>query len=221
MFHKEILKPETFALLESIMQHEVFDAFTLTGGTALALRLAHRYSDDLDLWTMNTGFMYGGSLRAAVHREIKKLITCEQRINDPLRSVFVVNETFKIDFILDQTPPIAPMDTQNGIRMFSLQDIAALKIDAVAGYAPRHNRKDFHDIYTFLSENIFSLSEMFGFFEEREGKHNFLDVLKNFLQNMALADHSGNPRLICGEELDWQKTKEYLKDAVRECIKNG
>jgi hypothetical protein len=200
------------------MQNPAFESFALTAGTALALRLNHRYSDDLDLWTSDISFLYGGEVRVNVEREIRRLAKCEHRINNPLRSVFIVNENFKIDFILDQTRAIAPPDIQDGIRMFSLQDIAALKIDAVAGYKPRHDKKDFFDIYTFLKNNLFSLREMFNFFEQREGESNFLDVLKNFLYNMELADHSRDPRLTSGEQWDWLRVKAELKLAVRECI---
>jgi hypothetical protein len=119
---------------------------------------------------------------------------------------------------LDQTPFIAPIDEQEGIRMFSLQDIAALKIDVVAGYNPRHDKKDFFDIYILLKRNIFSMKEMFSFFEQREGEHNFLDVLKNFLYNMELADQSRNPRLIDNAIFDWLKIKTELKETVRNCI---
>jgi hypothetical protein len=200
------------------MNNAIFKSFALTAGTALALRLAHRYSDDLNLWTAEASFMYGGEVRINVEHEIKKTVKCEHRINDPLRSVFTINKDFKIDFILDQTPFIAPMDEQEGIRMFSLQDIAALKIDAVAGYKPRHDKKDFFDIYTLLVKDIFSLKEMFSFFEQREGKNNFLDVLKNFLYNMELADQSKNPKLINNETFDWLTIKTALKTQIRHCI---
>jgi hypothetical protein len=200
------------------MQKQLFNSFALTAGTALALRLAHRCSEDLDLWTTDIDFMYGGVLRTSVEREIKKMTKCEHRINDPLRSVFIVNQTFKVDFILDETPLIAPIDVQDGIRMFSLQDIAALKLDAVAGYAPRRDKKDFFDLYTLVRKNIFSLRKIFSFFEQREGKSNFFDVLKNFLYNIDLADTSANPRLATGENFDWQNIKAYLKQVVRACI---
>ena len=102
--------------------------------------------------------------------------------------------------------------------MFSLQDIAALKIDAVAGYKPRHDKKDFFDIYTLLKDNLFSFQEMFYFFEQREGENNFLDVLKNFLYNMELADHSKEPRLTNGLKLNWKGVQSELKRFVIDCI---
>ena len=215
MLHKKILDSKALALLESIMQNKTFDSFALTAGTALALRLAHRYSDDLDLWTTNIEFLYGGQLRKNVEHEMRMIANCERRVNDAMRSVFVVNDTFKIDFILDQTPYIATVSIQEGLRLFSLQDIAALKIDAVAGYAPRHNKKDFFDIYSLLVEGIFSLTEMFSFYEQREGKSDLFDVLKNLLVNMELADSSNNPRLIGGQAFNWSGVKNYFKNAVR------
>jgi hypothetical protein len=139
-------------------------------------------------------------------------------VNDALRSVFVVNNTFKIDFILDQTPTIALTSVQEGVRMFSLQDIAALKINATAGYAPRFNKKDFFDIYTLLVEGVFSLTEMFTFFEQREGKNNLFDVFKNLLYNMESADKSKNPRLTDNRNFDWDTVKEYLKNEVKKTV---
>ena len=58
----------------------------------------------------------------------------------------------------------------------------------------------------------------FHFFEQREGKSNFFDVLKNFLMNMDAADKSKDPKLIRNGTFDWKQVKTRLKEKVRECV---
>ncbi len=51
MLHLEAVQPGTLGLLKSIMQNPYLKNFNLVGGTALALQLGHRISEDIDLFT--------------------------------------------------------------------------------------------------------------------------------------------------------------------------
>lgn len=53
MLHKstDIILPETFRLLQTLMKDPELNSFFLVRGTALALPLGHRLSVDLDLFT--------------------------------------------------------------------------------------------------------------------------------------------------------------------------
>ena len=48
-----IIKPETFTLIQELQSLDVLKEFYLVGGTALALKLGHRNSIDIDLFTQN------------------------------------------------------------------------------------------------------------------------------------------------------------------------
>ena len=53
MLYKNVVPDEAYRLLKEIMQDEKFNDFVLVGGTSLALRIGHRKSIDLDLFTKN------------------------------------------------------------------------------------------------------------------------------------------------------------------------
>ena len=50
MLHTEAVEPGTLSLLTELMAAPALHAFSLVGGTALALRYGHRNSVDLDLF---------------------------------------------------------------------------------------------------------------------------------------------------------------------------
>ena len=51
MLHKETVSLSTLNLLNKLMGDECLSAFTLVGGTSLALQIGHRVSVDLDLFS--------------------------------------------------------------------------------------------------------------------------------------------------------------------------
>ena len=51
MLHKETVESRTLELLKRLQDEPLLSSFNLVGGTALALRIGHRKSIDLDLFT--------------------------------------------------------------------------------------------------------------------------------------------------------------------------
>ena len=51
MLHKETVESRTLELLKRLQAEPLLSSFNLVGGTALALRIGHRKSVDLDLFT--------------------------------------------------------------------------------------------------------------------------------------------------------------------------
>jgi hypothetical protein len=51
MLHLETVAPETLDLIRKLMQEKCLKHFKLVGGTALALKLGHRTSVDIDLFS--------------------------------------------------------------------------------------------------------------------------------------------------------------------------
>ncbi|MCB0556060.1 MAG: nucleotidyl transferase AbiEii/AbiGii toxin family protein [Phaeodactylibacter sp.] len=54
MLHKgdNIILPETLSLLSRLQKDPMLNQFFLVGGTALAMQIGHRYSVDLDFFTL-------------------------------------------------------------------------------------------------------------------------------------------------------------------------
>jgi predicted nucleotidyltransferase component of viral defense system len=157
--HYHTVSKQLLGCLQKLMANAVFDDFVLVGGTALSLQLGHRISIDIDLFTAN-GY---GSMNL---EEIKNALTTDFPYTESLETlkdrnlgytVYIGNnkaEKVKLDmFYTDDF--IAPVVLQDGLRLASLQDIAAMKMQAIVN---SKRKKDFWDIHEFLE--LFTLEEL-------------------------------------------------------------
>ena len=153
--HLEAVPANLLALIRQLMEAPDLHDFFLVGGTALALQIGHRQSVDCDLFT--TDAFNAGALAQSLHEDFslteamvsKNSITC--RIGD-----------IKTDLIAHRYPLIEPLTTVESIRMASLADIAAMKLNAIAN---RGSKKDFWDIHALL--NHLSFDEMLSSFQQK------------------------------------------------------
>lgn len=149
MLRKEAVEAGTLDLIKKMMADSAFQDFNLVGGTALALMIAHRKSIDIDLFTTKdfTSHEIANHL-ASTYNAVS--------IHSIKNGVFCFVNNIKIDVLAHQYPLVGEIVIFDEIRMISLQDIAAMKLNAIYDNGTRP--KDFVDIYALL-EN-FSLDEM-------------------------------------------------------------
>ncbi|MBQ6307259.1 MAG: nucleotidyl transferase AbiEii/AbiGii toxin family protein [Bacteroidales bacterium] len=197
MLHYETIAPATRELLNKLMSDDRLQDFILVGGTSLALQLGHRLSVDLDLFT-NTDFNED-SLRSYLEQ------------NYQFQADFMERSTVKgeidgvqIDCIAHCYPWLKPCMQDNGWRLAQLEDIAAMKLNAIAGNGTRI--KDFIDM-AYLS-SVFSLEQMLGFYEQKyhsntlmplKGLIFFDDINKD--EPVYMAD---------GKPLQWKRIEKRL-----------
>lgn len=143
MLHKETVTKDTLDLIRKFMRDEELAQFQLVGGTALALRIGHRLSIDIDLFT-DKPFQARKLLK---HLEKKHEVELNE-IGENMILCMINN--VKVDLIAHQYPNVRPIQNVNGIRMASMEDIAAMKINAIDNSGSRI--KDFYDIYYLLRE---------------------------------------------------------------------
>ena len=130
--------------------------FTLYGGTALALRLAHRRSVDFDFFT-GASFSAGRLLdqvaylrRAKVRQREPNTLTCSvQRVGSIRLSYFG-------DLSLGQVDP-AEVAQGPMINVASLRDLAGTKLSIIT---QRAEAKDYIDIHALLTGARLPLAEM-------------------------------------------------------------
>jgi len=157
--HYETISKPLLDCLKKLMAHTAFNDFVLVGGTALSLQLGHRMSVDIDLFTANAY----GSLNL---EEIKNALTTTFSYIENLETLNERNigytvhigsnqaEKIKLDlFYTDNF--IAPIVQQDGLRLASIQDIAAMKMQAIVN---SKRKKDFWDIHELLEH--FALEEL-------------------------------------------------------------
>lgn len=204
MLHKShhIVSPDTFSLIQQLQALPELNGFYLVGGTALALQLGYRNSIDIDLFTQSdfdsqqlSSFLKTHFNEVQIDYEGKR--TCLSRINK-----------IKVDFITHPYPYIHPPITEEGITFLSKEDIAAMKLNAIANSGQR--LKDFIDIY-FLLEH-FSIKDMLGFFEIKYPGTNPLVALKAVSYFGDIDENIDPPKLV--KRLPLKKIKDRITKAV-------
>jgi predicted nucleotidyltransferase component of viral defense system len=182
------------------MNESIFDEFVLVGGTALALKLGHRNSIDIDLFG-----------KASVNDlEFSPMLSDFGNLQliqkSPRILIYTLNE-IKIDFVDYHYDWIKPYEIIEGIRISSIEDIAAMKLSAIAG---RGSKKDFFDIHKLLT--YFSLREMIEMYTRKFPDGSEFLVLKS-LTYFNDANNQPNPVLL--ENQDWSKVKIKIISEVQ------
>lgn len=156
MLQTQTVEAGTLDLIKTLMNDAEFSAFNLVGGTALSLMIGHRKSIDIDLFT-NRDF---DSKLLAAH--LSSHYPAEE-INCFKNGILCFIGNVKVDLIAHQYPIVNPLILEEGIRMLSMEDIAAMKLNAILNNGSR--LKDFIDMY-FLLERI-PLSKMTSGFVQK------------------------------------------------------
>ena len=136
MLHTQTVAPQTLGLLKQLEAEPRLAAFNLAGGTALALYLGHRVSVDLDLFTPES--FDAGELEAFLSQRYG--FQTAFRRPDTLKGMI---DGVKIDCIAHKYAYLRQPYAESGIRLYSIEDIVAMKLSAIADDGSR--LKDFVD----------------------------------------------------------------------------
>lgn len=204
MLHLKTVHQETFAMLQDLASQENLRGFSLAGGTGLALLLGHRISVDLDFFT-NSKFDSRELFETL--RDVYDVSNCSQSSNSLSLSVKFQSETIKVDFLRHNYPLVQPVQVLDGVTIFSMADIAAMKLNAIAN---RGAKKDFYDIHALL--DYFSIQDLFEFFERKYQQLNSFTVVKSLVY---FADADLQPEPISLQNVNWRDVKENLRNQLR------
>ena len=205
MLYKETVERATFDLLINLMQDARLKNFNLAGGTALALYIGHRKSIDLDLFTTD-GF------------DVKKM---EEYLIDKydFKSSYLEQNTLKgtinnvkIDCITYDYPYLEKPFLAGDIRLYSIKDIGAMKLSAIADNGTR--LKDFIDV-AFLSSTL-SLAEMLSAYEMKFPNSNPIRPLKGltYFQDINFLE----PIQMINGTFKWDKIERRLHEMIEKTI---
>ncbi len=204
MLQLKTVHKETFVLLKELMSQNILQGFTLAGGTALALQIGHRISVDLDFFTSST---FDSNELFENLRNLYKVSGGAPSVNSLSLFIKQRNDNIKIDLLRHNYPVLRPVRVIETIRISSLEDIAAMKLNAIVN---RGAKKDFYDIHALL--NYFSIRDLLGFFENKYKQQNSLIVLKSLVY---FADADLEPRPISLVNVTWDEIKENIKKKVK------
>ncbi|MEO8405756.1 MAG: nucleotidyl transferase AbiEii/AbiGii toxin family protein [Chitinophagaceae bacterium] len=203
MLRKDTVEKGTMDLIDKLMTDDTFASFNLVGGTALALKIGHRKSIDIDLFT-TTDFN---------SQEISDYLTTNYnvtRIQTISNGVFCLIDGVKLDLLAHKYPLVEDLETIEGIRMVSLKDIGAMKLNAIFNNGTR--LKDFVDLYVLL-EN-FSLQDLLEASEKKYPGNN-IAMVKNSLLHHEDIDLSV-PIDYIDKEIKWPDIADRLKKAFHD-----
>ena len=167
MLSFQTIEPDTLELLKALMAEPSFNGMRLVGGTSLALQYGHRQSVDIDMFGI---FSPDAS---AMSERLKKLgqtfvVKESERIK-----IYTING-IKVDFVdYGNYPWIDDVIIENGLRLASPKDIAAMKINAIEG---RRTKKDFIDVYFLLQH--YSLNQLLDFYAKKYPEHSIFRALR-------------------------------------------
>ena len=198
--------------LQDLMKTSVFDDFRLVGGTSLSLQLGHRQSVDIDLFTDS---MYDSVDFKAIDDYLRKCYsyvdTFETDIVGMGKSYYIgksKNDCIKLDLFYTDTY-IRPVLEVDGLRLASLEEITAMKIDVVSRSG---RKKDFWDIHELMG--LYSIENMLHLHEERYPySHDKQGIIIN-LTNFENADNDFDP--ICLRRKYWEIIKLDMIESVQQ-----
>lgn len=203
MLHTETVEGKTLQLLKQLQREEEMASFCLAGGTALALYLGHRKSVDLDFFSP---MPFDVSVLRGV-LEVKYGFCTDFVAKNTLRGHI---GGIKVDCITHAYERLAEPYVEDGIRLYALEDIVAMKLSAITDNGSR--LKDFIDI-AFLSTR-FSFYSMLKCYERKFPNSNVIMPLKAVVY-FADIDFGEDVVMLAGSYV-WKHIERRLMDMTRE-----
>ncbi len=197
--HEETLAKPTQKLFGKLTGCPWLSDFYLAGGTALALQLGHRTSVDLDFFT-GKAFDEGKMIENL--RTIGKL----EILQKERQSVTGILDDVKFSFLGYPYPMLRPPTQFQGTSIASIEDIACMKLDALAS---RGTKRDFIDLYC-ISQQL-PLAELMDLFQAKYASvhYNLLHIKKSLVY---FDDAEGDPLPDLRVSIRWTDVKEFFKN---------
>lgn len=212
MLHYETITVKVKLLLKELMEHELLIEYRLVGGTALSLFRGHRKSDDIDLFI-------DGSDKYVKENAIKALkdikppeaqMQIRTNLSFGIMAYLQFNsskEEIKIDIMnFDSEPFINPPVNIDKLRLASLEDIAAMKLNSMI---ERKSKKDYVDVEELLS--IYSIKQMLQFYNQRFPYFDPKEVITG-LSQIDKGNSSIMPMMYNNKS--WEMVKEKIKEIL-------
>lgn len=198
----QTLAPNTKIVLTKIANQPFLSSFYLSGGTALALHLGHRESEDLDFFTQRD------------FDPIILQIQLEKKVNlsgieQDLGTLNCYADDVKLQFLHYPYNLISSPTYWNNIQLSSIEDIACTKLLTISS---RGSKKDFIDLHFIL--NKFTLNKLFALLKSKYHHidYNEIHILKSLVY-FADADIQVMPRM--HSTITWDEVKNNIKETVK------
>ncbi len=203
MLYTETVERGTLELLTRLMQDESLGQFHLAGGTALAFYMGHRISIVLDLFATEEF----DALELEFHLIEKYNFQTSLKRNINTLKGFIGD--IKIDCLAHRYPCVEPIyQSQEGIRLYSIADIAAMKLSAIADNGTR--LKDFIDV-ACLSTKM-SLADMLTAYTNKYPNSNSVTPYKGltFFHDINFKE----PIMMIKGNYEWELIEKRIRNMI-------
>lgn len=199
-----ILTQQQQTVLELLKEPIQKNGFYMAGGTALALQFNHRRSVDFDFFrerSFDTAFLRMQIHGAEIVQESKGTLT-------------VLIQEVKVSFFEFNYPLLQPLHQSFVIPLAHVDDIAAMKISAIAG---RGSKRDFVDLHA-IAHRGHSLAACIELFNKKFGdvRVDSYHIMKSLIY-FEDAENEEMPEMI--SRLQWKEVKEFFKLEVNQLVK--
>src|SRR5690554_1101860 len=201
MLHTKTVANETLELLINLMGERCLKEFSLAGGTALSLYLGHRKSLDIDLFSQDSFHVP----ELSFYLKEKYNFQEDFRGNNTLKGFI---KDVKVDCISHRFENVRSIKTVDKIRLYSIEDIAAMKLGAIADNGTR--LKDFVDI-ACLSTKI-SLSEMLESYQKKYRDTNAIRALRALTYYVDIIHE---PIDLINGKYTWDSVSERIDEMIK------
>lgn len=200
MLHYETVSPHLLSVLKKIQQLPELSGFRLVGGTSLALQIGHRTSVDIDLFTDKSFDIT--ELQQVLYKKFDLFEVIWSNKNGFVSTI----DDIKVDFFDWHIPFIKGSINEDGICLAHVEDIGAMKLDAIT---TRKEKKDFIDI-AFLLKSY----DLVKLLKAHKIKYPFMST-KFIIESLLAVDFADNtepPKMII--PYDWQGAKSLIIKTV-------
>jgi hypothetical protein len=166
------LSQQTKEVFEQISKMEYVKNYTLIGGTALALQLGHRLSEDLDFckWRKSKKKFVKVDEWKQISDELIAIGKVEKNLLDDNHIDFKVNGvkvTFYADNEFKEPKELVKQPFLNNIKIADVKSIGIMK---AALMLHRNSHRDYYDIYSILQSGVSLKEIVFGAADYTEHK---------------------------------------------------
>lgn len=202
---------QLLGILKALMAAKEFNAFRLVGGTALSLLRGHRESADIDLFSdAPYDSIDFGVIDAFLRKTFSYFDANENKVVGQGKSYFIgdsKDDCVKLDLYCTDGF-IQEGLLVDGIRLATVEEIIAMKIDLISRGG---RKKDFWDIHELKDD--YSIEKMIALYKQRNPyAHDEKQIRSNFT-NFKNADDDFDP--ICLKGKYWEIIKLDMIDFVK------
>jgi predicted nucleotidyltransferase component of viral defense system len=200
MLHQSAVPLNLWQTLLDMQMPLADTGFALAGGTSLALRLGHRLSVDLDFFTLSPFEAQDLAEQLNInHNSITGIAKGTLQIH---------HNDLKIEFLKHSYPQLDNIEVIDGIKIWSLADVAAMKINAIVN---RGSKKDFHDLAALLA--VHPLESILHFYKEKYQPASLLMAIRSLAW---FDDADAEPDPISLTKESWPSVVDQIKIAIRQ-----